>query len=202
MLSEVIFDVETKKLFSEIGPRDPGDLGVSIVSLYRRKLDNNFQETEGEILSFWEEDFPKMWPIFEEANRIIGFNSIGFDVPALKPYAPSHFAKLPHFDILQKVKEALDHRLSLDAIAKETLGRTKIDVGTNAVLYWANHDSASLSKLKKYCEQDVIITKEVYDFALSNKHLLFKDKWNNKRSVDLDFSYPKNETQSNQASLF
>jgi hypothetical protein len=37
---EVFFDVETKKLFSEINTRAPGDLGVSVVSVYKRELDS------------------------------------------------------------------------------------------------------------------------------------------------------------------
>ena len=71
MFNEVFFDVETKKLFGDIEGDDPGDLGVSIVSVYSRKIDENLRETEGQIKSFWEKDFPEMWPIFQEADRIL-----------------------------------------------------------------------------------------------------------------------------------
>ena len=98
-LSEVFFDVETKKFFDETGTYDPGDLGISIVSVYLRTIDDQLNEIHGQITSFWEDDFAKMWPIFESAKRIIGFNTKRFDIPALRPYAPSHFPKLPHFDI-------------------------------------------------------------------------------------------------------
>src|SRR3989344_6641485 len=165
MYNEVIFDVETKKLFSDIEDDDPGKLGVSIVSLYQRVIDENFKEVRGGVRSFWEKDFSSMWPIFQTADRVIGFNSLGFDVPALTPYTNFPFNKLPHFDIMQKVKELFGRRISLDAIAKETLDRGKKETGLNAVYYWQKGDKASLTKLKKYCEDDVIITR--------NNHVVF-----------------------------
>ena len=156
MKSEVIFDVETKKLFSDIEGSDPGDLGVSVVSVYSRHIDESLEEVEsrkipseieGKMQSFWEKDFDNMWSIFQSADRIIGYNSIHFDVPALKPYAPSYFAKLPHFDIMAEVKNVFGRRLPLDAIAKETLDREKTDTGLDAVYYWQKHDKESLEKL-------------------------------------------------------
>jgi DEAD/DEAH box helicase domain-containing protein len=201
-MREVIFDVETKKLFSEIETDDPGDLGVSVVSVYSRELNKDLSESNGKMESFWEEDFTKMWSVFQNADRIIGFNSLGFDVPALKPYVNFPFDKLPHFDIMYKFKEVEGRRISLDALAKETLDTEKIDVGLNAVLYWKRHDKESLAKLKKYCEMDVLITRDIYDFALKNKHLLYKDKWNTLRKVNLDFSYPVEEKKIDQIGLF
>lgn len=193
MVTEVIFDLETKKIFEDIGTNDPAGLGVSIVSLYKRVLDDNFNEVDGQIQSFWEEDFSKMWPLFSNVDRIIGFNSLHFDVPALVPLAPYDFKKLTHFDIMDHVKQAVGFRLSLNAIASETLDHTKIDHGLNAVYYWQQHTPESLAKLKKYCESDVIITKEVYDYGLKNQKLKFIDKWNTVRTFPVDFSYPKKD---------
>lgn len=202
MFDEVIFDLETKKFFDDTGRNDPSELGVSIVSVYKRKIDENLKEIEGKMLSFWEDGFDDMWGMFEEANRIIGFNTLGFDVPALSPYAPRNFKKLPHFDILAKIKASGGKRVSLDALAKETLGKKKIDEGKNAIKYWRKGDKESLKKLKRYCEADVEITRGVYDHALLNKELKFKDYWNNERVVEVDFSYPEDSTSDMQKSLF
>lgn len=191
MVNEVFFDVETKKLFGDIAENNPALLGVSIVSVYSRTINENLKEIEGKMHSFWEKNFDKMWPIFQKAHRIIGYNSLGFDVPALSPYVNFPFHKLPHFDIMARVKEVFGRRISLDAIAKETLDREKTDVGLNAVYYWQKGDKKSLDKLQKYCEADVLITRDIYDFVLKNGHLLFKDRWNTLRKVELDFSYPK-----------
>ena len=189
---EVIFDVETKKFFDDINERDPGKLGISVLSAYRREV-NKGREIRGEMRSFFENDFSNMWRWFEEAERIIGFNSLGFDVPAVNVYYKNDFAKLPHFDIMAKVKDAIGRRISLDAIAKETLGKSKLASGADAVEWWARGDKDSLEKLVKYCEMDVEVTRDIYDAGLINKRLKYKDRWNELREVEVDFSYPKIE---------
>ncbi len=199
---EVIFDTETKRFFDEVPGNDPAKLGVSICSVYSRTLDNSFHELQGEMKSFWEKDFTEMFKLFEKADRIIGFNSIGFDVPALSPYLPKHWPRLRHFDILSEIKKVEGKRMSLDALAKATLGSTKNDSGVNAIKYWAEGSSESLAKLKKYCEMDVTITKNLYDFVLKNGYLEYKDFWNETRRITLDFSYPQRQPSENQESLF
>jgi len=201
MLTEVFFDVETKKFFDETGNKKPEELGVSLVSVYKRTIDEDLKEVEGVMHSFFEQEISNMWTLFQNADRIIGFNSIKFDVPALKPYAPGYFSKLAHFDIAAEIKKILGRRISLNTIAKNTLGRGKIDSGANAVLYWKKGDPESLALLKKYCEEDVAITRDIYDFALLNKRLKFLDHWNNPREIEIDFSYAKKE-ETPQIGLF
>ncbi|MFH0749942.1 MAG: ribonuclease H-like domain-containing protein [Candidatus Gottesmanbacteria bacterium] len=190
MITELIFDVETKKLFSDITTDDPGELGVSVVSVYRRTLNTALEEIEGEMRSFWEKDFFSMWPWFVKADRIIGFNSLKFDVPALRPYAPVTFSTLKHFDIMELVRQKLGRRIGLSALTKDTLGNEKTDVGTNAVIYWTKGDPVNLRKLQTYCEADVVLTRDLYDFGRKNKYLKYRDKWNNIVTIDIDFSYP------------
>lgn len=202
MITEIIFDLETKKIFDDIEGGNPADLGVSIVSLYRRQLDDDLQEVSGQIMSFWEEDFTAMWPVFSNVDRIIGFNSLHFDVPAISLQAPYDFRKLHHFDIMDHVKNFLGHRLSLNSIASETLGHTKTDHGLNAVYYWQEHSVESLSKLKKYCEADVLVTKDVYDYGLKYRQLKYKDRWNTARLIEVDFSYPRLVVPQSQMGLF
>lgn len=203
MIEEVIFDTETQKFFDEIDSDDPADLKVSVVSVYRRKLDENLNEISGEMKSFWEDEIEKIWPIFQEAQRIVGFNSLHFDVPVLQPYTSLPLSKLPHLDILRIVKDSFGRRIGLNALASETLGAKKIDNGANAVLYWKRHDDESLKKLKKYCEADVFLTRDLYDFGLKNKQLKFKDKWNTLRTIEVDFSHPSEIlTSTKQTGLF
>lgn len=200
---EVFFDTETKKFFDEATGYDPSKLGVSITSVYSRTLDENLKEIEGVMQSFWEKDFAEMFKLFEKADRIIGFNSKGFDVPALSPYLPSHWEKLPHFDILEEIKKVEGKRMSLDSLAKATLNSKKNDSGENAIKYWNEGTEESLAKLKKYCEMDVEITKNIYDHTLINKLLKYIDFWNETHEVSLDFSYPvKDVEETLQSSLF
>lgn len=200
---EVVFDCETKKFFDDTGTNDPADLGVSIVSVYTREIDTSFNEKSGQMQSFWEGEFEKMWKYFFQADRIIGFNSVHFDVAALRPYAPAGFSKLPHFDILEKLRDVSGKRVSLNAVARDSLGMEKNDHGSNAIVYYNVGDAESLAKLKKYCEMDVEITKKVYDFGVKNKILKYTDFWNDQHQIDVDFSYPLNFIPSDkQESLF
>lgn len=199
---EVVFDTETKKFFDELGEYDPSKLGVSITSVYARTLDENLKEIEGKMESFWEKDFSEMFKLFEKADRIIGFNSINFDIPALSPYLPPHWPKLKHFDILGEIKKIEGKRMSLDSLASATLGIKKNDNGVNAIKYWNRGDAESLAKLKKYCEMDVAITRDIYDHVLKNGFLNYVDFWNEPHKVSLDFSYPEARDSSTQSSLF
>ena len=90
----------------------------------------------------------------------------------------------------------------MDAIAKETLDREKKETGLEAVYFWQKGDKESLERLRKYCEDDVIITRDIYDYVLKNGYLLFKDKWNTLQKVELDFSYPKTDSPEKQIGLF
>lgn len=203
MLTEVIFDCETQKLFYEIGGNDPSDLGISIVSLIVRTVDNKQQKQTATMYSFWENELSDMWKYFSGAARIIGFNSIKFDVPALRNYAPTGFENLPHFDIMKIVRDTLGFSLSLDHLATQTLGAHKTDIGVNAVKYWKEHTSESLAKLKHYCEADVLLTRDLYDYGVINKKLKYIDKWNTPRDIPVDFSYPQTILDSSkQIGLF
>ncbi|EKE05851.1 MAG: hypothetical protein ACD_19C00176G0073 [uncultured bacterium] len=203
MYDEVIFDLETQKFFDDIDGNDPADMGVSILSMYVRTLDETFCEVKGEMISFFEPDLSKAWEIFKKADRIIGFNSKRFDVPALKNYLPAELTKIPHLDILEVVRAVNSKRVSLGAIANGTLGDHKADDPANAITYWAKHDEESLKKLKFYCEEDVRLTKELYDYGLKYKKLTFKDYWNDIKTIEVDFSYPiLNKPSEEQTSLF
>ncbi len=204
MITEVIFDIESQKLFSEVENNDPAKLGVSIVSAYIREVNENQEEVSGEMKSFWEDELDGLWPILLSAKRVIGFNTLKFDVPVLTPYAPpGTLAKLPHLDIMQHVRNALGHSLSLATLGENTLGRGKTDVGTNAVIYWKSHDPESLAKLKFYCEADVALTRDLYDYGVKNKLLKYVDTWNNPQTFAVDFSYPKEVVDaSRQIGLF
>ena len=208
MYREVIFDIETKKLFDQIEDRQKiEDLGVSVVSAYRRVLDGNYEEVGGEMVSFWDEGMQgrrglgELWEWLVNADRVIGFNSIKFDAPILNQHMEGDVMRLKHFDILEKVRGVLGHRLSLDALAKETLGETKLANGLAAVDWWQAGDEESLAKLQRYCEMDVEVTKKLYDVGLREGRLRYMSKWNESKEIEVDFSYPKRE-EDPQLGLF
>jgi DEAD/DEAH box helicase domain-containing protein len=190
----VVFDVETKKAFDEVGGYYPEKLGVSVSGVWYGE-----EGSEGTLRGFREEEFSEMFKIFETADRIVGFNSIDFDMAALKPYYLGDLLKLPNFDILQEVEKKVGHRVKLDALAKETLGIQKGGNGLDAITYFHNGE---WDKLIKYCLQDVEITKDLYLHGVKNRELKFKNKWNELVNVGVDFEYKAKGDNSVQVTLF
>jgi len=190
----VVFDVETKKAFDEVGGYFPEKLGVSVSGVWYGE-----EGSEGILRGFREEEFSEMFKIFESADRIVGFNSIDFDMVALKPYYLGDLLKLPNFDILQEVEQKVGYRVKLDALAKETLGVQKGGNGLDAITYF--HEG-NWTKLTKYCLEDVKITKDLYDWGLKNGELKFKNKWNEIVTVGVEFGYSEKKDIGVQVTLF
>jgi len=190
----VVFDVETKKAFDEVGGFFPEKLGVSVSGVWYGE-----EGAQGTLRGFREEEFGEMFKIFESADRIVGFNSIDFDMAALKPYYLGDLLKLPNFDILQEVEKKVGHRVKLDSIAKETLGIQKGGNGLDAITYF--HEG-NWEKLTKYCLQDVEITRDLYLHVLKTGELRFKNKWNELVTVGLDFSMQEKKDSGVQVTLF
>ena len=62
--------------------------------------------------------------------------------------------------------------MKLDQIAEGTLGQNKIGKGMEATEWWKKGE---IEKVRKYCLDDVRLTKEVYDYAIANNKLIFKE---------------------------
>lgn len=176
----VVFDVETKKAFDEVGGYYPDKLGVSVSGVWYGE-----EGEEGTLRAFREDEFPEMFKIFESADRIVGFNSIDFDMPALSPYYVGDLLKLPNFDLLQEIEKKVGYRVKLDALAKETLGSHKGGSGLDAIRYFHENNWEALTK---YCLQDVEITRDLYLAGKRDKKLKYKNKWNNLIEVEVDFA--------------
>ena len=187
----VVFDIETKNIFQDVGKNDPALLDISVVGIYESKTDK--------YNCFLEEEFGQMWPIFERADLIVGFNSEHFDMPLINKYYHGDLSKIKHLDILKEIKNSYGRRMKLDQIAEGTLSSNKSSHGLQAVTWWKNGE---IEKLKKYCVDDVKITKEVFDYAVKHGKLKFKENgiildiplntssWLEKKESAVTFSLP------------
>jgi DEAD/DEAH box helicase domain-containing protein len=163
-MRKIIFDIETANTFAEAGSSDAVDLDLSVVCIYDT-------ETK-QYSSYFKEDLKNLWPILEKADLLIGYNSDHFDIPLLNKYYSGDLTKIKSLDLLKEIKESLGRRLKLDTIAEATLGINKSGHGLEAVTWWKQ---GKFEEVKKYCLDDVRITKEVYEYALKNGVLKFKD---------------------------
>ena len=66
----------------------------------------------------------------------------------------------------------MGRRIRLQALAEATLGRGKSGDGLKAGEWWKEGKKDDVAK---YCIEDVRITRELYDYALANGVLKYKD---------------------------
>ena len=180
MPKEVVFDIETQNTFAEVD-NDFKKLKISVVSIYRYET-NQYQ-------SFAEYELGQLWPILEKADLIIGYNSLHFDVPVLGNYYLGDLSKIPHLDLMAKIKDSLGIRLKLKDVAEATLDDvTKSADGLQAIRWWKE---GKIDEIKKYCEQDVKVTKELFEFGRQNSQLFYKSFKGEILPFVVDFSLPK-----------
>jgi DEAD/DEAH box helicase domain-containing protein len=191
---QVILDVETKKTFDEVGGYFPDRLGISFVGVNVR---HNFGE-EGEYQSYFEQDLPKLFPLLEKADVVVGFNIDGFDMPTFTSYYSGDISKIPTLDIMLRIKDVTGHRIGLDAVAKETLGIGKTGDGLDAIKYY---QTQQWEKLEKYCLQDVKVTKDILDYGYSKGEVKFRNKWNRLITTPVDFTFTPQKNAGVQMSL-
>jgi len=176
-MRKIVFDIETKNIFQDVGSNDPAALDISVVCVYDSLTDS--------YTSYLEKDFGKLWPIFEHADMLIGFNSDHFDIPLLNKYYHGDLSKIKSVDILKEIHKALGRRVKLDNVAEATLGKNKSGHGLEAITWWKQGE---IQKIIDYCIDDVKITKEIYEYALKNGSLKYKDFSGAVKEVKLDTS--------------
>ena len=193
-MRQVFLDVETKKTFEEVGGYFPDRLGISFVGVCVRE---GF-EGSGEMQSYFEQDLPKLWPVLESADVLIGFNILGFDLETFRNYYSGSMEGWPVLDLLDRFKEAAGHRISLDSIATQSLGIAKSGNGLDAIRYYANKE---FDKLASYCLKDVEITRDVYDYGRTKGKVKYLNKWQRLIETPIDFSFTPKQDAGVQMTL-
>ena len=173
----VYFDVESQKLFQEVGGRDASKL--------RLACGVTWSTARNDFTVYWEKDAVALISELKSADRVIGFNIIGFDYEVLRPYAPrENFHAFRSTDMLQDVYRTLNFRLSLDSIARATLGTTKTADGVQSVEWFRRGE---LDKVAEYCKSDVDITRRVYEFGRENGFVHYYSKLGSKLKVPVNW---------------
>jgi DEAD/DEAH box helicase domain-containing protein len=173
----VYFDVESQKLFQEVGGRDPSKLLLA--------CGVTWSTARNDFVVYWEKDAPALIAELKAADRVVGFNIIGFDYEVLKPYARNeNFRAFRTIDMLQDIYRTLQFRLSLDTIARATLGTTKTADGVQSVEWFKNGE---LDKVAEYCKSDVDITRRVYEFGRDNGFVHYYSKLGSKLKVAVNW---------------
>ncbi len=172
-----VFDIETQKSAAEVGGWNRAeDMLVSVAVVYDAGLDDYLVFREGEIT--------QLIAHLGSFELLVGFNNKRFDNQVLSGYGVHDLAVLPTVDILEKVKERLGYRLSLDNLAENTLGIKKSADGLMALKWYRE---GRIDKIISYCRQDVEMTRSLFLFGLEHGHLLFKNKAGSVVRCPVDF---------------
>ena len=163
MANHIVLDIETQNLFSDVGGKENlVKLLLSVAGVYSY-ANNSF-------LTFAESEMPAFENLLKKTDLIIGFNINHFDLPVLQKYLSIDLSKIPTLDIMDEVVNTMGHRVSLDDLVINTLGKRKSANGLLAVEYFKQ---GRMDELKKYCLDDVRLTRDLYAHGLKHNEIKF-----------------------------
>lgn len=161
-MKTIIFDLETKRNPDSVsgGWSNKRELGISSgvawVSWLRR------------YVMYREDRIPLLVDLINEADLVVGFNSINFDVPLLEAQGYELHIK-QHCDLMALCERPHRKFVGLDELAWFTLGRGKIANGKHAP------ELAELGRwdeLFEYNTDDVVLTRMLFEFVAEWGYLI------------------------------
>lgn len=160
-----VLDLETQNTLSEVGRDKLHQLKVSVAGIYDYPSDS--------YLTFEEPELKDLEQYLRKVDLLVGFNIKSFDLAVLQPYFALSVSSLPVLDLLEEIKRVRGHRVTLQSLAVATLGEKKSGTGSNAVTLFRD---GKIQELKRYCLDDVRITKEIFEFGRKNRRVSFKSE--------------------------
>lgn len=181
MKNIVYFDLETQLLQEEVGGwENAKDMKLSIAVVYDSGAKLHIHYDESKVAHLLD----LLW----DASLIVGFNIEGFDYKVLSRYTSSDLSVLPTWDMLTMIKPYIKHRLSLNNLARTTLGERKSGDGANAVHLYRQE---RFQELMDYCEADVDITRNLFRCACQSKELQYTDKYGEIHAINTSDWMPR-----------
>jgi len=161
-----VLDLETQRSAEEVGGWHRADkMGISCVVVYDSKT--------GEYHDYTETQVAELLTHLKQMDLLVGFNIKRFDYQVLKGYPGFDAAGINTLDILEIIHQRLGYRLSLNHLARVSLGVEKSADGLQALEWWKQ---GRIKEITEYCRIDVKITHEIYLYGKQNGYLLFQNK--------------------------
>lgn len=178
-MDSLVFDIETKNTIADVGGKEHlNKLEVSVVCLYSYKKDA--------YLCFDDTQFLELAAFLSKPAVLIGFSSNKFDVPILARVLNLPLFEYPRIDISDEIELRTGRLVGLNALAKANFGTEKTSSGLLAPKLYAE---GKLDELQEYCQQDVKLTKDLFDKIKREKHLLIPERESEETvRVDIDLS--------------
>lgn len=163
----VCFDIETRKLAQDLpggwAALKAGEGGISCVVIW--------SSLSGRPHIFGEHTLDGAASMLEDADCVLSFNGIRFDVPVLEGVLGRKLALKNHIDLLKEVWDALSKRgiphkgNSLGELAERTLGIAKSGSGLLAPQL---ADEGRWAELHDYCIHDVHLTRNLFKYVVES----------------------------------
>jgi len=176
-MNDVYFDLETQKSAADVG-------GWGNKHLMRVSFAVTYSTKEACFRGFEEEDMPALIAELSNADRVIGYNLLGFDYTVMSAYTDHDLSLLPTLDLMADLHSILGFRPKLDTLAQATLGSGKTAEGLQAVRWYLEGRFANIAI---YCKEDVRITRDLHLFGCKNKFIYCTDKKGQSRQVEVDW---------------
>jgi DEAD/DEAH box helicase domain-containing protein len=165
-MNVLFFDVETQRSFDEVGGRhNIRKLGLSAAV--------TFSTADDAFHRYVEEDATELIVDLKAADLVVGFNVLNFDYEVLRAYTDDPLDSIPTVDMLDHIYKRLGFRVSLDNLAGTTLGTKKSADGLQAVRWYKQ---GRMQEILDYCQQDVEVTRQLYEYGQRHKHVKFRDR--------------------------
>ncbi|MDY6780055.1 MAG: hypothetical protein SV760_05850 [Halobacteria archaeon] len=140
---------------------DPEEMGVACVAVL----------LDGTVYFFEEDELGRLFKLLSSVDRVVGVNEFGLEV--LEPYTRTvsfDVEKVEFTGIQAVVSDSLGERVSLNNVAKNTLGRERPDP-SRLPLEWR---SGRKETVRQALKNDVLILRELHRRASSQGYLWVK----------------------------
>lgn len=177
-LNIVYFDLETQRTANDVGGwQNKHQMGISVGCTFSTKT--------GEYHIFTEQKVQELIDQLIRADLVVGFNHVSFDYAVLAGYYPFDLAEqLRSLDIMVDLEKKIGHRLKLDALASATLGAGKTADGLDAIRWW---QQGKLLEIAEYCCYDVKVTRTLYEYGATHRHVKYLDRNQREQTVEVDW---------------
>ncbi len=159
----LVVDLETQNLVQDVGGWGHIDkLKISVACAFDSKTQK--------MLTFRENEIGALNDLCEE-RLVVGYNIRGFDLIILQAYGLD-LSKVDAFDLMYDLQALTRQKfLKLEVVAQATLGTGKSADGLMAVEWWKKGE---IDKIIQYCQQDVEVTKDIFEYGRKNGHVKLK----------------------------
>ncbi len=166
MKNTVFFDVETQYLAEEVG-------GWNFIHRLKLAAAVTYNTADNAFHWYTEDKVDDLIAELLAADLVVGYNVLRFDYTVLSAYTAHPLQRLPTVDMLTHLYRVLGFRLKLDNVAQATLGVGKTADGVQAVQWYRRGE---IDKVLTYCQEDVEITRRLYEFGRERGYVQYRDK--------------------------